>query len=114
MLIGIFLLFDFSAGIYHTTHGGGWVSGSIELFFGFVISGLVYLYWTKQGRWSQGSLDRYRITLTGIAGAIALTLLYFSVYHFTHQGLRSGIIELMLSGLIITCQWLAGFKCHSQ
>jgi hypothetical protein len=101
---GIFLLCDFILGIYHFTHGGGWVSGSLELFFGCVIGGLVYRVFRTRKR--KDLLNRYRTAFIASTGAIALTLLVLSIYHFSHQGLPSGIIELLLAGVLAASGWL--------
>jgi hypothetical protein len=102
-LISIFVLVDFTLSVYHFTHGGGWVSGAIELFFACLMAALAYMVFkTRLRRESAAQYNNYRVALLGVISAVALTLLVLSVYHFTHQGLPSGIIELFLSGILVT------------
>jgi hypothetical protein len=46
------------------------------------------------------------ITLLTVNGAVSLLLLILSVYHFTHHGLTSGIIELLLAIILIAINLL--------
>jgi hypothetical protein len=102
-LICLFVFFDFTLGIYHFTHGGGWVSGTIELFFACLITALACLVFkTRLRRESAAKHNNYRVALLCVISAIVITLLVLSLYHFTHQGLPSGIIELLLSGILVT------------
>ena len=107
ILIGIFVFWAFCLGIYHTTHGGGWRSGTIELFLAVLFGTLAYLvYRTGFKKYSPAGFKRSRVTLLSVIGPVALFLLIISFYHFTHQGLRSGIIELCLAIILSTIGFL--------
>jgi hypothetical protein len=100
VLVGIFCLVDVTLGTYHMTHGGGWLSGSIELLVACLVFILTLMFYRSPQ--TEGSLEfnRLTITLLAINGAIALTLLILSIYHFTHFGFLSGIIELSLAAIL--------------
>jgi hypothetical protein len=101
ILIGIFCLVDITLGIYHVTHGGGWVSGSIELLIVCLVFILTLMFYRSPKTERSLKYNRLMITLLALYGAIALTLLILSIYHFTHLGLFSGIIELSLAAILI-------------
>jgi hypothetical protein len=107
LLIGIVVVADLILGIYHLTHGGGWVSGTIELFFACLIAASVYMFYkTRIGRNSVAKYNRYHVASLGMISTIALTLLILSLYHFTHHGFTSGIIELILAIIWATIGFL--------
>lgn len=101
ILLGVFICIDAAIGSYHLTHGGGWVSGSTELLFAILAGIAGYLTVlncsedkTKQsGRRKQAGLF--------ILSIEALVVLILSIYHFTHKGLPSGIIEAALTATLI-------------
>ena len=98
ILIGLFVFWALCLGIYHITHGGGWRSGTVELFLAALFGILAYLvYRNSFKKYSPVGYKRSRIAMLSVIGPVALLLLGLSVYHFTHQGLRSGIIELSLA-----------------
>jgi hypothetical protein len=100
VLVGIFCLIDIILGTYHVTHGGGWLSGSIELLVACLVFTLTLMFYRSPQ--TKGSLkhNRRAVTLLAVNGAIALILLILSIYHFTHLGLLSGIIELSLAAIL--------------
>jgi hypothetical protein len=74
----------------------------IEIFFAAlfaVLGGLIYRSRLKgYSRAGRG----YRIAFLVADGAIILTLLILSEYHFTHQGIPSGCIELAMAAILTT------------
>lgn len=101
VLIGIFCLVDITLGTYHMTHGGGWVSGTIELFVACLVFTLTLMFYRSTQNEGSSKYNRREITLLAVNGVMALTLFILSIYHFTHTGLLSGIIELSLAAILV-------------
>ena len=107
ILIGVFVFMALCLGIYHCTHGGGWRTGTTELFFAVLMASLAFLvYRNRSTKESEAKFRLYRKILWGIMGVIILTLLIFSPYHFTHNGWRSGIIESTLAVILAVIAFL--------
>jgi hypothetical protein len=102
VLYGILVVALIALGSYHVTHGGGWRTGTTEL--GLAVFSLILAWRTRkiarEGR--VGKHLRFRAFLLTIILAAVILFLIFSGYHFTHDGLRSGIIELISAGILIT------------
>ena len=98
LLLAAVIVLHFGAGIYHLTHGGVG-SGITELAFTAILllTGCLVLKTRSSGKPASLALLVY----TGILGAIALVLFPLSIYHFTHQGLRSGIVEMLMTILLV-------------
>jgi hypothetical protein len=98
ILLGIVVLADCTLGSYHLTHGGGWVSGTIELSFAVLLVTCAFIFGRSRPKNNpRPGHDRYRTALFVIIGVLVTVFLILSGYHFTHHGLRSGIIELLLA-----------------
>jgi hypothetical protein len=98
LLIVVFVLVDFTLGVYHLTHGGGWVSGSVELFIAVLVGTLAFRFARRGTRGKNPSgAARYRRALLTVFALIVIALLILSPYHLTHQGIPSGSIELALA-----------------
>jgi heme/copper-type cytochrome/quinol oxidase subunit 3 len=107
ILAGIVIFFAFCLGIYHVTHGHGWRSGTTELFFAGLIAAVFFR--VRQSNRNHDSPPRYRrfwIVMFVIFSLIAGTLLILSGYHYTHQGWRSGTIELTAASMLLTAAYL--------
>ena len=88
------------------THGGGWRSGVTELCFAALVGTLVYLAFRARQESSPAKYRRFSLALVIINIIIAVILLFLSVYHFTHEGLRSGIIESTLAVVLSIIAYL--------
>jgi hypothetical protein len=100
LLIVVFVLVDFTLGVYHFTHGGGRVSGSIELFIAVLVGTLAFRFARRRSRGEDSSAARYRRALLAVFALVVIALLILSPYHFTHHGVPSGSIELTLAVVV--------------
>ncbi|MBI2831259.1 MAG: hypothetical protein HYX79_03275 [Chloroflexi bacterium] len=97
------LVLDLVAGIYHLTHMGE-VSGITELVMAVLFIRIIYpVLPARHGEaLPEKSARSVKVALWIIAAAAAI-LLFLSIYHLTHEGLPSAIIEfsmtVMLGGL---------------
>ena len=90
-------------GSYHLTHGGGWRSGVTELclaVFSLILAWRVYKIW-REGEAGVGHRT-FRTVLSIIIFLVVVIFLILSAYHFTHDGLRSGVIELVSAAILTT------------
>lgn len=102
ILTGIVIFFATCLGIYHVTHGQGWRSGTAELFFACFIAALFFSVFQSNRR--HDSPARYRsfwMAMFVIFSLMAGALLILSAYHYTHQGWRSGTIELATASMLL-------------
>jgi hypothetical protein len=107
VLYGILLLAMIVLGSYHITHGGGWRTGTTELclaVFSLILAWRVYKI-VRSGELKIGH-RKFKTFLLVIIFAAVVLFLIFSAYHFTHDGLRSGIIELVSAAILITLELL--------
>jgi len=92
-------------GSYHLTHGGGWRSGTTELclaVLSLILAWRVYKI-RHEGEAGAGAKHRtFRMVLSIIIFLVVVLFLILSAYHFTHDGLRSGIIELVSAAILTT------------
>jgi hypothetical protein len=103
ILTGIVIFFAFCLGIYHVTHGHGWRSGTAELFFACFIAALFFsVYQSNRRHDSPAKYKRLWMLMFVIFSLIAGALLILSAYHYTHQGWRSGTIELAIASMLLT------------
>jgi hypothetical protein len=111
ILLGFFILIDVTLGFYHLTHGGGWVSGSTELLFAVIMSAAGYLIFKNSPNPDQmnNSARNRRTGLLIIAG-VAVVVFILSIYHFTHNGLPSGILEALMTLLLVSILLLFKFS----
>jgi hypothetical protein len=117
ILTGIVIFFALCLGVYHITHGGGWRSGTAELFFACFIGTLFFnVHQSDRRHDAPARYRRFWLVMFIIFGLMAGTLLILSAYHYTHQGWRSGTIELAAASmLLITVELMrprqrSGFK----
>jgi hypothetical protein len=97
-LVSLFVTGACFLGSYHLTHGGGWVSGTAELCFA-VSAGVLAFGFDQVGLVRRRAAPN-RVILTAwltLIWGLAVVLLILSIYHFTHQGLPSGCIELFFT-----------------
>lgn len=87
-LLGVVGFLILVLGIYHFTHEG-MNSGRLEL-ASFVML-MLALFLPDPVKKSYHRLSPLQIILVGI---IDFWAIFFSIYHFTHEGMRSGILEL--------------------
>lgn len=104
--MGLVVALDLILAIYHFTHEGTG-SGITEFILVVLLSVTAYLILrTPQtsGNLIYFSLSR-KIGLTVIS-LMAGTYLVLGIYHLTHHGLPSGVIELCLTVLMVTIAYL--------
>jgi hypothetical protein len=101
ILLWVFICIDAVIGFYHLTHGGGWVSGSTEILFAVLAgtAGYLAMWNSNQNRKRPGCR---RLAGLFILSVEALVILILSIYHFTHNGLPSGIIEAVMTSMLIS------------
>jgi hypothetical protein len=101
ILVAIFIIGACILGSYHLVHGGGWRSGVAELAFALWVAVLGFGFDQIGSNESTLAQSRYLhiawlISLWGLA----IVLFILSLYHFTHQGLPSGSIEMIFFVLL--------------
>lgn len=97
---------DLGVGIYHLTHEGTG-SGITEMVLVVLLFAAAYLVLhTRQKSGPVIELSRSRKIGITIISLMAGTYLVLSIYHFTHHGLPSGIIELCMASLMATVAYL--------
>jgi hypothetical protein len=110
ILLSFFILIDVTLGFYHLTHGGGWVSGSTELLFAVIMSIADYLIFKNSPQQDQMYSARNRRTGLLIITGVAIVVFILSIYHFTHNGLPSGILEALMTLLLVSIFLLIRFS----
>lgn len=101
-LLGVVIVLDLSVSIYHLTHQG-LGSGITELVLASLLSTTVYFFFafhTQRTGDSVMMFDRYRKAGLVIIAFAASIVFVLGIYHLTHQGLRSGVIELSMTTLL--------------
>ena len=107
VLLGVVAFLILVLGIYHFTHQG-LNSGRLEL-ASFVML-MLALFLPDPVKKSYHRLSPLQVILIGI---IDFWAIFFSIYHFTHDGMRSGILELSAFTLL-TLTILLPFKLPKQ
>jgi hypothetical protein len=102
-LVAIVATLCLSVGIYHLTHQG-LHSGVTEIGLSVFLCYLTFRVYrsgvsTAKSGWFHRALS---VTI----GIISGVFLFLSIYHFTHQGLPSGIVELGMASLLATTLYL--------
>jgi uncharacterized membrane protein YiaA len=112
-VIGLVGALDLGVGIYHLTHQGTG-SGITELILAVLLSiGAYLILQTRQKSEPVIKLSRFRKSGITIIALIAATFLVLGIYHLTHHGLPSGIIELCMTSLLATIVYLTSqVKSH--
>jgi small-conductance mechanosensitive channel len=110
ILVGIitilFLILDLRVAFYHLTTEG-WKSGVAEITLAFLLLFLVYLaLMGRERREISPSWKRFHRAALVIILLFAAFVLFLSIYHFTHQGPRSGALELSMSILLLLLGYL--------
>jgi len=90
-------------GSYHLTHGGGWRSGTTELCLAVLSLILAWrVYKIRHEGEARVGHGKFKTALLIIILLVVVLFLTLSAYHFTHNGLRSGIIELVSAAILTT------------
>jgi hypothetical protein len=110
ILLWVFICIDAGIGFYHLTHGGGWVSGSTELLFAILAGTAGYLAVWNSDQDKLKQSGRRKLAGLFILSIETLVVLILSIYHFTHNGLPSGIIELVMTLLLVSVVILINHK----
>ena len=101
---------EFALGIYHLTHRGpgSGITEPVSAVLLITATCLVSRAMKRTGL-PISMAKRISLFLPGITiiGIISLTDFYLGVYHLTHHGLRSAIIELLSTSLLATATYLA-------
>ena len=106
-IVAVILLLDVTLAIYHLTHGGGWGSGIAELALaGMLVAAVSLVFHSQRKKDSLGRRSRSWLAGMAIIGLVACVVLFLGVYHLTHNGLPSGIIELSMTGLLVIVGYL--------
>lgn len=95
-LLAAFTLLNLRVATYHLATEG-WKSGLAEMALTLWVMLLAYLAVEAGRRRGSGSWRRTHLTARVWLLLIALLYLALSLYHFTHQGVRSGVMELLAS-----------------
>jgi hypothetical protein len=97
----IILILDLISGSYHISHGGPG-SGRVELIFAPVFILMIAI--ALVGRSRQEQSPGWKVTRWSVMSIFFVMALFFvglSIYHFAHQGPRSGGMEMALALLLI-------------
>jgi hypothetical protein len=106
IILGIIAAIDLILGIYHLTHRG-LTSGTIELVFFILLFSLgVGLFRGNLKTDSDGKPNLARRAGLWIIALIAAVVFILSIYHFFSNGLRSGILELIMTALLSLLAYL--------
>lgn len=99
IIIAVILL---GLGIYHySTRGTAWRSGTTEVATASVLSAAAYLIYRAEKRkpgllyWAMAIVIMFIIVIVGTA-----------IYHLTHGGWRSGITEIVITGVLGFVEYL--------
>jgi hypothetical protein len=107
-LLGVVIVLDLGIGVYHFTHQG-LGSGTTEFILAGLLLTTVYFIFVLHTQHTAESMMAFRRYLRAILAIIALSasvVFYLSIYHLTHEGLRSGIIELSMTVLLAVSGYL--------
>jgi hypothetical protein len=101
ILVSVFVIGACFLGSYHLTHGGGWRSGVAELGFAILVAILAFGFHQIRPKVNNLAQGRYlHVAWLIVIWGLALVLFILSLYHFTHQGLPSGIIEMTFTFML--------------
>ncbi len=95
-LLAVFVLLNLLAATHHLATEG-WKSGLAETALCLWVLPLSYLAWEARQRRSSPSWRRAHLGTRCWLGLASLLYLALSLYHFTHGGIRSGLLELAAS-----------------
>ncbi len=100
LLLSLFVVLDLRVALYHLSTEGK-RSGLTEVVVALVVLILVYVGMTSRPSGGSGTRRIMHGASVGLLSCLALLFLFLSVYHFTHQGIRSGSVELSLALLLL-------------
>jgi hypothetical protein len=107
-LLGVVIVLDLGVGIYHLTHQG-LGSGITEFILASLLLTTIYFFFVFHTQHIGDSVmmfDRYRKAGLAIIALAASVVLVLGIYHLTHEGLRSGVIELSMTTLLAVSGYL--------
>lgn len=99
IILALFVLLDLRVALYHLITEG-WKSGLTEMVLALWVMLLVYAAWEARRRRKSPFWRRLHASALVCLILISLFYLALSVYHFTHGGTRSGVVELLASVLL--------------
>lgn len=100
VLLTAFVLFNLRVAVYHLSTEG-WKSGLVEIGLSLWVMLMTYLAWEGRRRKSSPSWRRSQQAARLWLALISGVYLALSLYHFTHQGVRSGAVETAASLLLL-------------
>jgi predicted acyltransferase len=105
-VLAVIVILDLIESIYHLTHEG-LGSGITELVLAAALVPALWLILRAQGgRDSAAKRNGQRQVGLIIISLAALVVFSLGIYHLTHEGLRSGVVELSMSGLLVILGYL--------
>jgi hypothetical protein len=107
-LLGVVIVLDLGVGIYHLTHQG-LGSGIMEFILASLLLTTIYFFFVFHTQHIGDSVmmfDRYRKAGLAIIALAASVVLVLGIYHMTHEGLRSGVIELSMTTMLAVSDYL--------
>jgi hypothetical protein len=107
-LLGVVIVLDLGVGIYHLTHQG-LGSGITEFILASLLLTTIYFFFVFHTQHIGDSVmmfDHYRKAGLAIIALAASVVLVLGIYHLTHEGLRSGVIELSMTTLLAVSGYL--------
>lgn len=107
-LLGVVIILDLVESIYHLTHQG-LGSGVTEFILAILLLTTVYFFFVFHPQHIGDSVtmfNRYRKAGLAIIALAASVVLVLGIYHLTHEGLRSGVIELSMTTLLAISGYL--------
>jgi len=99
VLLAAFLALDLRVALYHLATEG-WKSGLTEVGLALVVASLASLGILSRRRHGTAGRRLPRSAAAALS-AIAVFFVFLSAYHFTHQGVRSGAVELSLAAILL-------------
>ena len=92
VLLSVYVLFNLRVAAYHLATEG-WKSGLAEMALSLWVMLLTYLAWEARRRHTSPSWRRTHLAARGWLAMVSLVYLALGLYHFTHRGTRSGVME---------------------
>jgi hypothetical protein len=108
VLLGVVIVLDLCVSIYHLTHQG-LGSGITELILASLLLTAIYFFFVFHTQHIGDSVlvsNRYRKAGLAIIALATSVVLFLGIYHLTHEGLRSGVIELSMTTLLAISGYL--------
>lgn len=99
-LLSAFVLLNLRVAAYHLATEG-WKSGLAEMAVSLWVMLMTYLAWESRRRRSSPSWRRPHMAARGWLALLSAVYLALGLYHFTHQGVRSGTVETVAFLLLL-------------